>query len=302
MFYQLKDGVPVECTQGDVDAEQGKFIAVIEGGSAQEAVEHLGIGEYQRRSVEDGSHHLTGDGYDYMSLVITSVQDPEAKPERVSIYLNENMIVFIAKNTYFDFINRVIAKSGAKFEGCDNAMYAVFDALVMDDFKILQGIEAYIEELEDLLLNEKTEGIRQRVADIRRQLLALKRYYEQLLDVADDIRENANKLMSKKAVANFNIFAERVERIYRNVINLRDYSTQLREAYQAEIDIKLNNIMKVFTVVTSIFMPLNLITSWYGMNLRMPEFGWAFGYPMVMALCGLTGLGCYMLFKRNKWF
>jgi magnesium transporter len=93
-----------------------------------------------------------------------------------------------------------------------------------------------------------------------------------------------------------------VDRLYRNVNNLRDYVTQVREAYQAQEDINLNSIMKLFTVITAIFLPLTLIVGWYGMNFPMPEYNLSFGYPLVIALSALVVAVCVGYFKKHDWF
>jgi magnesium transporter len=93
-----------------------------------------------------------------------------------------------------------------------------------------------------------------------------------------------------------------VDRLYHSVLNLRDYVTQVREAYQAEVDIGLNNIMKLFTVLTAVFLLLTLLVGWYGMNLQMPEFKWAFGYPLVIIIAVAIVVFCLVIFKKKKWF
>ena len=81
----------------------------------------------------------------------------------------------------------------------------------------------------------------------------------------------------------------------------QEYLDQIRQAYEAQIGIEQNNLMKFFTVVTSIFLPLSLIAGWYGMNLIMPEFGWAYSYPFVIALSvGIIAIMLW-LFRKNKW-
>jgi Mg2+ and Co2+ transporters len=132
--------------------------------------------------------------------------------------------------------------------------------------------------------------------------MVLKRYYEQMLGVLDELQENGNRLIPGVALRYFKIFAGRVDRLYHGVINLRDYVTQVREAYQAEVDIGLNSIMKIFTVLTAIFLPLTLLVGWYGMNLQMPEFKWPLGYAMVIVIAVAIVVLCLVLFKRKKWF
>lgn len=103
-------------------------------------------------------------------------------------------------------------------------------------------------------------------------------------------------------VESFRIVKNRVNRLYSSVINLRDYVSQVREAYQAQVDISQNNLMKIFTVVTSIFLPLSLIVGWYGMNFNMPEFSWKNGYIFVISLSFMVFCTCIILFKKKKWF
>ena len=140
------------------------------------------------------------------------------------------------------------------------------------------------------------------IMQVRQKLMYLKRYYEQLVDIAEALEDNENRLLSHASLRYFRILTNRCNRLYHAVLNLRDYATQVREAYQAQVDIGLNSLMKLFTVITAIFSPLTLIVGWYGMNLKMPEFGWQYGYPFVIVLSIAVVVVCVILFKRNKWF
>ncbi|HEX3031943.1 MAG TPA: CorA family divalent cation transporter, partial [Bacillota bacterium] len=87
-----------------------------------------------------------------------------------------------------------------------------------------------------------------------------------------------------------------------NTTLLRDYATQVREAFEAERDIKANDLMKIFTVVTSIFLPLSLVVGWYGMNFKyMPEYSWKYGYAYLIGLNAAIVLFMLGLFIRKKW-
>jgi magnesium transporter len=82
---------------------------------------------------------------------------------------------------------------------------------------------------------------------------------------------------------------------------LRDYTSQVREAYQAKLDYDLNSIIKVFTVVTTIFLPLTLIVGWYGMNFTtMPELTWKYGYVYTIILSIVVVIICIIYFKKKK--
>ena len=93
-----------------------------------------------------------------------------------------------------------------------------------------------------------------------------------------------------------------MERLSDHTQQLREYALQILEMYQARLDIGQNRIMTFLTIVTSIFMPLTLITGWYGMNFKeMPELGWKFGYPVCIIIC--IALLCAEIYymHRNKW-
>ena len=77
---------------------------------------------------------------------------------------------------------------------------------------------------------------------------------------------------------------------------------QVREAYEAEIDIEQNDTMKILTVATTIFLPLQLITGWFGMNLLMPEFHWTHGYLFVICLTLVVVVAEILFFRYKKWF
>ena len=86
------------------------------------------------------------------------------------------------------------------------------------------------------------------------------------------------------------------------VQDLRESVAHLREAYQSQLSIRQNDLMKVFTVVTAVFLPLTLLTGWYGMNFAsMPELHWRYGYPAVIVLGIAIVGGLLYWFKRKKW-
>ena len=136
----------------------------------------------------------------------------------------------------------------------------------------------------------------------RKELLRLKRYYEQLDTIMDSLLLNENKLLSEEGIQHFTILANRTTRYLSNVLNLRDYVTQMREACQAQIDIEQNNLMRLFTVITTVFQPLTLMVGWYGMNFSgMPEINWKYAYPVFIGASTLVCVLLLLLFKKKRW-
>ena len=152
------------------------------------------------------------------------------------------------------------------------------------------------------VIDGKEKDAREQIVDLRYEILRLKKYYEQFELVFDELCDNDNGLISEKFINYFEVLRNRNDRIISSVMNLREFVVQVRESYQAQIDIEQNRLMKVFTLVTSIFLPLTLIAGWYGMNLQMPEFDWEYSYPVVVGICILVCMIWFIIFKKKGWF
>ena len=269
---------------------------------------HLGINE---RIVEECLNGLASkfeshDGFDYISLSIPDKSNLLGEESRISIYFRSNLLIFIcdAKQDY-SLLHQIIAKieqKEIKNLTLERVLYEFFDLLTVGDSMYLESLEQKITDLEEsLITSEKKDYIRE-IIRLRKKLLVLKRYYEQLFDLAESMEENENELLSHRMIRYFHILTNRINRLSDSISNLRDYVSQLREAYQTEVDIGQNNIMRLFTVITAIFLPLTLLVGWYGMNFPMPEYKWAYGYPAVITVSAVIALLCVIYFKKHKWF
>ncbi len=241
------------------------------------------------------------DGYDLIVLNIPDVANMKKEPQRVCIYFARDLLLFICNDD--PVVTKMVESlrtEPIKNLSLSKIIHLYFDKLTYDDSLDLRNLEEEISDLEDeLMLFKKIDLVD--IMTFRKKLLSLKLYYQQLLEVYEGIEQNENALLDLKEERNFRILSGRATRLYDGVLNLRDYVTQVREAYQTQIDINLNSIMKVFTVITSFFFPLTLIVGWYGMNLKMPEFGWRYGYLFVIGISILTAIGTLIFFKRKKW-
>ena len=243
------------------------------------------------------------DGFDFITLNIPDAINKGNKPKRISIYFTGKFLLFISNDsTYMNKLVIQIASEKIKNLSPGKIIRLFFDKLTLNDRFQLEKIEQEISDLEEDLIASKQNDLVNYLITFRKKLLSLKRYYQELLEIAESIEENENGLIDKKELRYFKIHTNRVNRLFNGVVNLRDYGSQVREAYQEQLDISLNYVMKIFTVITSIFLPLTLIVGWYGMNLIMPEFKWVYTYPFVIVLClTITSLSLFY-FKKHKWF
>ena len=232
------------------------------------------------------------------------VRNPLEEPSRVIIYMDARDIVFMFETNQAREMAEALlreAPGGNGAPGSEQALYRFFIGLVKGDNDSLEELEEKIVSTEDGILTSSKRKLSHVFTHFRRELFMLKRYYEQLNTIFEGLVENENRLIPEESLRHFVILDGRLDRLYENVRSLRDYLSQVREAYQAQIDIEQNSLMKTFTVITAIFLPLTLLVGWYGMNLRMPEFEWDYGYLLVIALSVAIIVICILLFKKRKW-
>lgn len=222
-----------------------------------------------------------------------------------------SVVIYMEKGRAFLFTSqkeRVIqlleesAKNLGERVSLNRIIYLFFEAQTKEDYRVFDTIEKEIMDLEQVLITSKKHNCVGEIISLRKRLMFLKRYYEQFLNVLDILEENENGIFDGKTLRSFKMLNRRTERRFQNVLNLRDSVTQARESYEAEVDISLNSTMKIFTVVTTIFLPLTLIVGWYGMNFNMPEYEWKYGYLTVILVSILFIVAGIYFFKKHKWF
>ena len=187
-----------------------------------------------------------------------------------------------------------------------NSLYGYFFALLVrfseGDSERLEGLEKKISDLEETLIHDpERKNASKEIIGYRKLLLKLKQHYESLTDVLESFEPPRCRLEGKDKQL-FDMLSKRLARLLDQVLALRDYIAQVREAYQAQVEIQQNRLMKTFTVIAAIFMPLQLITGWYGMNLVMPETRVAWVYPVLAGACVLIAVLCIVIFRKRKWF
>lgn len=255
----------------------------------------------------EGGEEETGlDGtrdYSYIAISTPNPYDEQARYRRSRVYLAKGMfLLFRDADPLVETLLHELRASSDDPMTPDDACYRFFYHLIEKDARLLEEIEEEIAGLEDDIAKEMEGDWFDAVSELRKSLLRFKRYYEALLALYEDIEENHNAVLGKESQHRFHFLTARAERLYHSVLNLRDYVTQVREAYQAQMDISLNTTMKLFTVVTTIFLPLSLIVGWYGMNIYMPELEYRGMYPVVIGASLVVVVACIVYFRKKRWF
>ena len=180
-------------------------------------------------------------------------------------------------------------------------MLNLLHLLMQDDVLQLERLEESMYALEEDLLNGIPENFQERTARCRRKLFTLHTYYEQMVNLAQNMEDAPHLARQDETCAEWGRLADKAERLHNHVEMLREYLIQIRELYQSRTAEQQNRIMTMLTVITTIFLPLTLIAGWYGMNFpNMPELRWRYGYAVVIGLSVLIVTLEILYFKKKK--
>lgn len=224
-------------------------------------------------------------------------------PACFAFYLDEHHLVFLDEGDTCANILDIITKQGVvKEPTAAHCLFEFMKLLTKNDLSFLADLEDRMEDVEERIINRGLEGTNRTMLSFRRKLLRIDTYYQQLVDMSAGIAENENKLLTREEVRLFRVLQNQAERLLKRSLTLKEYSLQLRELYQAQIDIQQNDTMKFFTVVTTLFAPLTLLTSWFGMNFtNMPGIDWTWGYQATIAASVAIIVVEVIVFKRKHW-
>lgn len=252
---------------------------------------------------EEGCRFESNDGFDLLSIHIMDARQPLAEKQHICIYVCTNLLIFIGDcGEYLSYAIEKIKESRINDMGIDDVLYYIMDIIIEDDFDELEIMEDKIAQLEENIVTGKNQRCMREIIGYRRNLREMKKFYQQMYIVCTQVLENENEIIGMETMRYFKNLRSRLDRLVNMVLSLRDYVSQVLDAYQSQVDISQNNIMKFFTVVTTIFMPLTLIAGWYGMNLKMPEFEWEYGYLCVIILSVIMISSLIIYFKKKHWF
>lgn len=158
-----------------------------------------------------------------------------------------------------------------------HTLYAFMKTLIADDFSWFSSMEDAMESLEDAMIGHHADISSQTIMSYRRAAMRMGSYYQQIGVMADLIADNENKVMSREEARTFGHITTHANHLSDRADMLREYSLQLYELHQTQIDLKQNSTMQILTIVTVMFAPLTLVTGWFGMNLTvLPGLDWPY--------------------------
>lgn len=303
--YQIKE-ILTECRAEELNKGNYQFVAILTPQEWKSLADSFDMGIELEMDLEAVRTTKAEVNYDSLtgSFCVPDRDRIVEESHRFLFALDEKGVVFVDEGgTVKKLVEQIIRTRRWKLPGLERFLYDFLEQIVHTDQTILEKYELELDELEESMSDEKKASkALERVNEIRCNLRELRMHYEQLLDLGQEFEENENNFFKTENLRYFRLFNARIERLRDISSFVRDYTMQIRELYESQLNMKQNRIMTLLTVVTSIFMPLTLITGWYGMNFKyMPELEEEWAYPVVFAVSVIIVAVSLLFFKRKKW-
>ncbi|MGO4529431.1 magnesium/cobalt transporter CorA [Paenibacillus amylolyticus] len=260
------------------------------------AVEDCLSDEEQRPKIEIYENHYF--------IVINSIRfdDEEIFLRALNLFLGRHFIITVTKQKISELRTLKPILWEQEISSPDRLLYLLVDLIVDNYFTVGDRIEARIEKLEeDILMHTKKSHLNE-IIGLRSEILWLKKVLGPQKEVINTLNKKDLRLIDDQLQKYFSDIYENAVKISETFETYRDLMGNLREAYQSSIANRANEIMRVFTAITTVFMPLTVITGIYGMNFdNMPELHWKYSYYAVIGLMVTLGLTMFFIFRKKDW-
>lgn len=256
----------------------------------------------QRPKIEEHENYL----FIIMKMIYMAASDEAIEYEQLSIFLvNNTVITFQEKEgDVFDPVRKRIrnAKGRIRREGADYLCYCLIDAVVDNYFVIPEKFGEKIDDMEMELLTSPTVDTLRRIHKLKRDMIYLRKAVWPLREVISNIERIGEGIIKKSTVLYLRDVYSHTIQVADAIETFRDMLSGMVDLYMSSVSNKMNETMKVLTIIATIFIPLTFIAGIYGMNFDfMPELNLRYGYFATISIMTGIALGMLVFFKKKKW-
>lgn len=246
----------------------------------------------------------------YLFLVLRALtwdeERNEVAEEQLGLILGENFVLSFQERPgdVFDPVRERIrgGKGRLRQRGPDYLAYALMDAIVDHYFIVLERLGERIDDLEQDLIDEPGPPTLHKIYRLKRELLFLRKSVWPLREVLATLQRNESGLVSDETKVFVRDVYDHTIQVIDTAETFRDMAAGMLDTYLSSISNRMNEVMKVLTIIATIFIPITFVAGLYGMNFeRMPELDWPWAYPAVLVLMLLMGGGMLVYFRRKGW-
>ena len=264
-------------------------------------------------------HRPKIDFYDDKILIIMQLVQPKktgsgGRSEQVSFVLGKGFLVTFQEEPEWDSFNpvrdRIRRGTGTiRAQGADYLAYALMDTIVDSFFPVLEVIGETLEALEEEVVANPTNATIKKIHRMRRALMKLRRYIWPQRSVINGLIRDSDDLICQEVRVYLQDVYDHIVQVVDIIENYREIASSLMDVYLSSINNRMNEVMKLLTVISSIFIPLTFIAGVYGMNfntekspLNMPELGWYWGYIICLSVMAVIAVLQIYFFWKRGWF
>ncbi len=247
---------------------------------------------------------------DYLFIVLKMIgyqsDMAELDVEQVSIIIKDNTIFTFQerKGDLFGPVrDRLESNKGIiRKNKADYLLYSLIDIVVDHYFLVLEEMVIKVEDLEELVLSEPSSEAVHLIYHLKKQLIELRKSVWPLREIISTLYKGDIKFITRKTTVYFRDVYDHTIQVIDTIETLRDTLSGLLDIYLSSVSNRMNEVMKVLTVISTTFIPITFIAGVYGMNFEyMPELKWHYGYFAVLAVMLIIAIGMLFFFKRKKW-
>ncbi len=262
----------------------------------------------QRPKIEDYERYL------YMALRMLAYRSHDVEDgqgeldnEQLSLILLDRVVVTFQERPgdVFEPLRERLRQGKGRLRklGADYLAYALLDIVIDRYFTVVENYGDAIEDLEAEILANPTTEVLQRVNHLKRETLMVRKAVWPLREVIAGLEREEGDLMSPTAITYLRDAHDHAIQVIDTVESLRDMLTNLHDMYLSALSYRMNDVMKVLTIIATIFIPLSFLVGVYGMNFKdMPELSLPWAYPALWGLMLVIALGMLAIFRRRGWF
>ena len=248
----------------------------------------------------------TYEGHLFIVARMLTLVEQTLSSEQVSCFLFENTLLTFQERAgdVWDPIRQRLQKPGSRLRTLDASylLYTLLDALVDHCFPILEHYGDQLEELEQEITDNPTPQVQRRLHGLKRELATLRRVVWPLREVLNALYRDDTEGISPSVKMYLRDVADHTIQVMDIVDSCREMAASLNDLYMSAVSNRMNEVMKVLTLMASFFIPITFVAGVYGMNFEwIPELHWKYGYVMFLAIClGIT-LSLAVFFVRRGW-
>ncbi len=248
------------------------------------------------------------DGHLYISIKMLSVNEEKnlMELEQVSFVLGKNYLLSFQENEgdVLDPIrDRILNNKGrVRRKKSDYLLLTLIDVVVDNYLTVLEYMQEKIQKLEEELLTKAAEDTERKILKLRKQLIMLRKNIFPLRDVLRQLLRDEPEILEEINLKYYRDVSDHLNYTCETLDGFKETMAGLLDLYRSNLNNKLNNIMKMLTIVSTIFIPLTFIAGIYGMNFEyMPELGYKYSYPITLIIMFIIGFSMFWFIWRKKW-